>query len=65
MRDVRTSVGKALISREETAPVFEVGSDGGVLIGELTVLTGGVLALKPRPLGALPSARPSDLCKPN
>jgi len=42
MPEVRMSVGKALISREETAPVFEVRGDGGVLIGELTVSTGGV-----------------------
>ena len=45
MPEVRMSVGKALISREETAPVFEVrgdGEGGTVLIGELTVSTGGV-----------------------
>ncbi|MGH6951660.1 MAG: hypothetical protein ACREH4_12350 [Vitreimonas sp.] len=42
MPEVHMSVGKALISREETAPVFEVRGDGGVLIGELTVSTGGV-----------------------
>lgn len=42
MPEVRMSVGKALISREETAPVFEVRSEGGALIGELTVSTGGV-----------------------
>lgn len=45
MPEVRMSVGKALISREETAPVFEVRGDGegaSVLIGELTVSTGGV-----------------------
>lgn len=42
MPEVRMSVGKALISRDETAPVFEVRGDGGVLIGELTVSTGGV-----------------------
>lgn len=42
MREVRMSVGNALISREETAPVFEVRGDGGVLIGELTVSTSSV-----------------------
>jgi hypothetical protein len=45
MPEVRMSVGKALISREETAPVFEVRTDadgGSALIGELTVSTGGV-----------------------
>lgn len=45
MPEVIMSVGKALISREETAPQFEVRADsasGGALIGELTVSTGGV-----------------------
>jgi hypothetical protein len=45
MPDVHMSIGKALISREETAPLFEVradGASGGALIGELTVSTGGV-----------------------
>lgn len=42
MPEVRMSVGKALISREEVAPNFEVRADGGALIGELTVSTGGV-----------------------
>ena len=45
MPEVRMSVGKALISREETAPIFEVRGDGdgaSILIGELTVSTGGV-----------------------
>ncbi len=45
MPEVIMSVGKALISREETAPLFEVRADsasGGALIGELTVSTGGV-----------------------
>jgi hypothetical protein len=36
------SVGKALIGREEVAPNFEIRSDGGALIGEVTVSTGGV-----------------------
>ena len=42
MPEVRMSVGKALIGREEVAPSFEVRGDGGVLIGELTVSVGGV-----------------------
>lgn len=42
MPEVRMSVGKALIGREEIAPNFEVRADGGALIGELTVSTGGV-----------------------
>lgn len=42
MPEVRMSVGKALIGREEVAPNFEVRADGGALLGELTVSTGGV-----------------------
>ena len=42
MPEVTMSVGKALISREEVAPNFEVRGDGGALIGELTVSVGGV-----------------------
>ncbi|MGD9965431.1 MAG: hypothetical protein AB7T59_02835 [Hyphomonadaceae bacterium] len=45
MPEVRMSVGKALIGREELAPNFEVradGASGGALIGEVTVSTGGV-----------------------
>ena len=42
MPEVRMSVGKALIGREEVAPNFEIRSDGGALIGEVTVSTGGV-----------------------
>lgn len=45
MPEVIMSVGKAEISRAETAPLFEVradGASGGALIGELTVSTGGV-----------------------
>lgn len=42
MPEVRMSVGKALIGREEVAPNFEVRDDGGALIGELIVSTGGV-----------------------
>jgi len=42
MSEVRMSVGKALIGREEVAPNFEVREDGGALIGELIVSTGGV-----------------------
>ena len=42
MPQVRLSIGKALISREETAPAFEVRGDDGALIGELIVSTGGV-----------------------
>jgi len=36
------SIGKAEISREETAPHFEVRGDDGALMGELIVSTGGV-----------------------
>jgi hypothetical protein len=36
------SVGKALIGREEVAPNFEIRTDGGALIGEVTVSIGGV-----------------------
>ena len=43
MPEVILSVGKANISRAETAPNFEVRADGGgPLIGELTVSVGGV-----------------------
>lgn len=42
MPEVIMSVGKAEISRAETAPNFEVRADGGALIGELTVSIGGV-----------------------
>ncbi len=42
MPEVRMSVGKALIGREEVAPNFEVRDDAGALIGELVVSTGGV-----------------------
>ena len=42
MPEVILSVGKAAISRQETAPNFEVRTDAGALIGELTVSTGGV-----------------------
>jgi hypothetical protein len=42
MPEVRMSVGKALIGREEVAPSFEIRGDDGALIGELTVSTGGV-----------------------
>ena len=42
MPDVLMSIGKALISRQEMAPVFEVRDDHGALIGELTVTTCGV-----------------------
>lgn len=42
MPEVIMSVGKAEISRAETAPSFEVRGDDGALIGELIVSTGGV-----------------------
>lgn len=42
MPEVRMSVGKALIGREEVAPNFEVRADSGALIGEVTVSIGGV-----------------------
>jgi hypothetical protein len=42
MPEVRMSVGKALIGREEVAPTFEVRGEGGALMGEVTVSTGGV-----------------------
>jgi hypothetical protein len=42
MPEVRMSVGKALIGREEVAPNFEIRADGGVLMGEMTVSIGGV-----------------------
>ena len=42
MPKVLMSIGKAEISREETAPHFEVRADDGALVGELIVSTGGV-----------------------
>ncbi len=42
MPQILMSIGKAEISREETAPHFEVRDDDGALIGELIVSTGGV-----------------------
>lgn len=42
MPQVQISIGKAEISRAETAPTFEVRGDDGALIGELIVSTGGV-----------------------
>ena len=42
MPQVLMSIGKAEVSREETAPHFEVRADDGALIGELIVSTGGV-----------------------
>lgn len=42
MPEVIMSVGKAEISRAETAPTFDVRGDDGALIGQLTVSTGGV-----------------------
>ena len=52
MPEVRMSVGKALIGREEVAPNFEIRADGGALMGEVTVSTGGVRWRAARTLSA-------------